>query len=133
MARDSRREQESRDRAARERGFPSYGSQRRAPRRISSAADLARLPEAARQSRNDAALVISRARRERLPVEVVARQEGVSMAALRWWFPDALKPTRHGRTRATRADRSLRLRPLAVEGTLTFVATRGSRAAALAE
>ena len=55
------------------------------------------------------------------------------MAAVRWWFADALKPTRRGRTRPTRADRSLRLRPLAVEGTLTFVATRGSRAAALAE
>jgi hypothetical protein len=133
MARDGRRERDARDRAARERGFASYAAQRRAPRRITAPSDLGQLPEAARQSRNDAAFVISRARREKVPVEVVARAEGVPMASVRWWFPNALKPTRHGRTRPKRADRSLRLRPLAVDGTLTFVATRGSRAAVLAE
>lgn len=133
MARDHRREHQARNRRARERGFPSYAAQRRAPRRITAVPDLARLPDAARESRNDASLVVSRARRERIPVEVIARQEGVPMSAVRWWFPDALRPTRRGRTFPTRADRNLRMRPLAVDGTLTFVATRGSRAAELAE
>lgn len=133
MVRDHRREYQARNQRARERGFPSYAAQRRAPRRITAVAALARLPDTARDSRSAASLVISRARLERIPVEVAAGREGVPMSAVRWWFPEALRPRHGGRTFPTRADRNLRMRPLVVDGTLTFVATRGSRAAELAE
>ena len=113
-------------------GFASPAAQRRAPRRLIRPEDFRRLPEAARASRSDAALALALARRRRITVEESAGEVGVPMAALRWWFPNALRPTRRGRTRPTKGDRYLRLRPLAVEGEVTFVPIRGSHRAELA-
>ncbi len=129
MARDTRREYLARNRLARERGFPSYWQQRQAPRVLRRTSDFARLPESARESRSLAAEAINRSRRERTSVE----ETGVPMRIARWWFPNALRRTERGRTFPTAADRSLRLRPIAVEGEVAFVAVRGSRQAELAQ
>jgi hypothetical protein len=67
-----------------------------------------------------------------LPLELTGGHEGVSVTTIRYWFPDAVRPTRRGRTRPTRADRHLRLRPLAVDNEVTFIETHGNRAAAKA-
>ncbi len=132
MARDAHREYVARTRLARERGFRSYWQQRRAPRVLRRVSDFGRLPESARESRSLAAEVINRARREGTSAEAAASELRVPMPVVRWWFPEALQPRQRGQTLPTGADRSLRLRPLAVEGEVAFVAVRGSRQAEFA-
>ncbi len=132
MARDAHREYLARVRLARARGFHSYWEQRHAPRILRRVSDFVRLPDSARESRSRVAEVINKARRERIAAEEAGAELGVPMSEVRWWFPDALQPSRRGRTFPTVADRSLRLRPLAVEGEVAFVPVRGSRRAELA-
>ena len=55
------------------------------------------------------------------------------LATTRWWFPEALRPTRRGRTRPTRADRYLRVRTFISGDERVFVAVRGSKAADVAQ
>jgi hypothetical protein len=69
------------------------------------------------------------ARRRGFPVELIAVEVGVPIEAVRWWFPDALVHDATGRWRATPADTATRLRPLAVDGEVTFVPVKGSAAA----
>jgi len=128
--RNHRAEYRRRQELARARGFRNYAEQRRAPRKIRNAKDLARLPLSARDSRSDALRVLRISREERLPIEAVARREGVPADSVRWWAPDALRPTRGGRTLPTIGDRLLRLRPIILEdaGGVDFVEVRGSAA-----
>lgn len=102
----------------------------RAPRRLG---DLLGLPESVRDSRAAAEAAIRLARRERIPVEFAARRQRTSIATVGWWFPDALRPKRRGRTRPTRADRYLRVRTFISGDHRVFVAVRGSRAAEAAQ
>jgi len=133
MERDYRREYEERNRRAHERGFASYWKQRLAPRLPRRPADFGRLPEEARESRSAALGVVSRARDTGSSLEEAARELRVPMSVVRWWAPDAVGPTRHGRTFPTPADRLLRLRPVVVRGKgLVFLPVRGSRQADLA-
>ena len=132
MARDPRAEYGAAKRRAAERGFPSVRGMRSANRLPRTAAALGVLPPAARWSRSAAVAAAARSRDRRLPLEVTGGLEGISVATIRFWLPDAVGQTRRGRTRATPADRHLRLRPLAVEGEVTFVETHGNRAAARA-
>ena len=119
-----------RDKAlAAERGFPSVRAMRRADRAPRRLEGLLGLPESVRTSRADAEAAIRVARRERIPVEVAARRKHTSLATVRWWFPDALRPTRRGRTRPTRADRYLRVRTFISGDGRVFAAVRGSKAA----
>jgi hypothetical protein len=129
--RDYRAEYRRRQRRARQLGFESESQRRKAPRRLRTVGDFARLPEAARQSRTDALSVLGRARRERITVEAAARAAGVSPEVVRYWAPEALEPARKGWTLPRSGDRLLRLRPVLLEGEseTTFVAVRGSRAA----
>jgi hypothetical protein len=117
---------------AAERGFPSVRAMRSADRIPGRLDDFLRLPEPVRLSRADADAALRVARRERIPVEVAARREHTSLATVRWWFGDALGPTRRGRTRPLRADRYLRVRTFISGDERVFVAVRGSRAAAAA-
>jgi len=123
-----------RDKAlAAERGFTSVRAMRRADRVPRRLQDLLGLPEPIRSSRNDAEAAIRVARRERIPLELAVRREHTSLATVRWWFPDALRPTRHGRTRPTHADRYLRVRTFVSGDERVFVAVRGSKAAGAAQ
>jgi hypothetical protein len=119
-----------RDKAlAAERGFGSVRAMRamdRAPRGLEG---LLGLPGPVRESRADADAAIRTARRERIPVEVAARRQHTSLATVRWFFPEALEPTRRGRTRPTRADRHLRVRTFISGDERVFVTVRGSKAA----
>lgn len=117
---------------ASERGFTSVRTMRRANRLPRTAAELTGLPSPARGSRSAAVAAVARSRDRRLPLDVTGGLEGVSLATIRFWLPDAVGRTRHGRTLVTPADRHLRLRPLAVEGEVTFVETHGSHAASRA-
>ena len=114
---------------ATERGFTSVRAMRRADRHPNRMGDFLRLPDLVRSSRGDAEAALRVARRERIPVEAAARRERTSMATVRWWFPDALEPTRRGRTRPTRADRYLRVRTFISGDQRVFVGVRGSKAA----
>jgi hypothetical protein len=129
MARDPRAEYGAAKRRAAERGFPSVRGMRSANRLPRTAAELVGLPTEARWARSAAVAAAARSRDRRLPLEFTGGLEGVSVATIRFWLPGAVGPTRRGRTRTTPADRHLRLRPLAVEGEVTFVETHGSRAA----
>jgi hypothetical protein len=91
--------------------------------------DLLSLPEPARNSRAAADAAVRGARRERIPVEDSARRERTSVGTVGFWFPEALRPTRKGRTRPTRADRHLRVRTFISGDRRVFVAVRGSKAA----
>ena len=132
MARDYRLEYAAARRRAQERGFRSVAAQRHVPRLPKNLAAHRSLPEEARWTRTATSRAIEMSRATGLPLEVTASLEGTSVATARYWFPDAVRPTRRGRTRPTRADRHLRLRPLAVDNEVTFVETHGSRAAAKA-
>jgi hypothetical protein len=132
--RDYAAEYRRRQQCARERGFSSYWEQRQAPRRLRSARDLDRLPEAALESRTDAFRVLRLARERGISVEDAACQLGVSPSLVRWWLPEALQPTRDGRTLPTKGDRIVRARLLFVdidagESELTWVTVRGPREA----
>jgi len=119
---------------AAERGFGGSVRAMRSAKRIPrNASAYFRLPDEARESRAEADAVLRIARRDRVPVEVVLADRRVSVATMRWWFPDALKLTRRGRTRVTSADRYLRIRTFIGDGERRFVPLRGSRAARLAE
>ena len=111
------------------RGFTSVRGMRRANRLPHGLEDFLAMPEPVRLARADAEAAIRVARRERIPVEIAARRKHTSVATARWWFPDALRPTRRGRTRPTRADRYLRVRTFISGDERVFVAVRGSRAA----
>src|SRR4051794_39998492 len=129
MARDYGREYEAALERARRRGFRSLAEQRRAPRILRRPEDFAALPEAARESRSASAAALARSREARMPLEVAAAIEGVRVSTVRYWFPNAVGRTRRARTRPTKSDRYLRLRPLAVDGEVRFIAVRGSRVA----
>ncbi len=118
---------------AAERGFASVRAMRRVDRRPRRLEVVLGLPESVRTARADAEAALRVARRERIPVEVAARREHTRLATVRWWFPDALRPTRRGRTRPTRADRYLRVRTFIAGDERVFVAVRGSRAADAAQ
>ena len=128
--RDYKAEYRRRQEQARERGFRSYAEQRKAPRRIRNSKDLARLPIAARDSRSGALSALGVARRERISIETAASRVGVPVGTVRWWVPEALEPTRGGRTSPTRGDRLLRVRPIILEdaGGVDFIEIRGSGA-----
>lgn len=132
MARDYHQEYAAAQRRAQERGFRSITEQRRRPRLPKNLAALRTLPEEARWSRSAASRAIEMSRATRLSLELTASQQSISVVTVRYWFPDAILPTRHGRTRPTRSDRHLRLRPLAVDNEVTFIETHGNHAAAKA-
>ena len=129
--RDYADEYRRRQRRARQLGFESEWQRRNAPRHPRSAADFARLPEGARQSRTNALSVLSRARLERKTIEAAAASAGISPDVVEYWASDALEPAGWGRTLPRSDDRLLRLRPLLFEGEdeVTFVAVSGRRAA----
>jgi len=129
VPRDYRREYLAAVERARQRGFESLREQRRTPRLLRGSEDFAALPENARASRSAASAAIARSRESGLPLELTGAMESVDVATIRYWFPKAVRPTRRRKTRPTRADRYVRLRPIAVEGDLRFVTTRGSRIA----
>jgi hypothetical protein len=121
---------------ARGRGFRSYAQQRKSPRLLASLADLGRLPEGARDVRSQALSAIEIARSEGVTVETGVARLGVSMDAVRYYAPDALRVTNAGVTWPRPSDRLLRARPLVVRTPdgprAVFVPVRGSRAAAQA-
>jgi hypothetical protein len=114
---------------ANERGFGSVRAMRVAERRPTRLEQVLHLPEAARSSRAEADAVVRQARRQRLPIEPIAAANGLDRLTVLFWFPEALKPTRRGRTRVTRADRQLRVRTFISGDERVFVAVKGSRAA----
>ena len=84
---------------AADRGFGGSVRAMRSTERVPrNASAYFRLPDEARESRAEADAVLRIARRDRVPVEVVLAERRVSLATVRWWFPDALKVTRSGRT-----------------------------------
>jgi hypothetical protein len=87
------------------------------------------LPEAARSSRAEADAILRRARSNGMPIEELAAARGISAATVPFWFPDALRPRRHGQTRVKPADRQLRVRTFISGDKRVFVAVRGSRVA----
>jgi hypothetical protein len=71
------------------------------------------------------------ARESRLTIEEAASRDGTPAQVVRWWLPDALQPTRRGRTLPRHGDRELRLRAVLFEGDdrVEFVGVRGSHVA----
>jgi hypothetical protein len=128
--RDYAAEYRRRQELARERGFESYWQERRSPRRLLRSGDFSLLPYPVRDSRSKAERVIKLARAERITVEEAADRLHVPMQHVRYWMPEALRPTRRGKTLPTRGDRIARLRPVIFEGEdgSSFVTVRGSRA-----
>jgi hypothetical protein len=129
MARDYRAEYQARVARAQRLGFRSPREQRTGKRNPRTVDDYRSLPDAARDSRAAANAALMRSRGTGRALEETAVLEGVSVRDVRFWFPAAVGPTRRGRTRPTKADRYLRLRPIAADGDVRFVATRGSRMA----
>jgi hypothetical protein len=132
VSRDYQREYVAAQRRAQERGFRSVAEQRRLPRLPKNLAAHRLLPDEARWTRSAASGAIEMSRAAGLPLEVATSHQGISVATARYWFPDAVRPTRHGRTRPTRSDRHMRLRPLAVDDEVRFIETHGNHAAAKA-
>jgi hypothetical protein len=128
MASTSRRRNE----LARQRGFRSYAQQRRASRNPATTAQLKALPEEARARRAEALGVINDARRLGISVAEAAARDRVPLSAVVWWGAPALDKPASRNPRVRKADRLLRAHPLAVEGELQWITTRGSRAARLA-
>jgi hypothetical protein len=118
-----------RNQLAQQRGFTSYAQQRRATRNPSSEAQLKALPEEARARRAEALDVISKARRLGITAAEAAVRDHVPLSAVVWWGEGALDKPRSRSPRVRKADRLLRAHPLAVDGEVQWITTRGSRAA----
>lgn len=119
----------SEDSLAVELGFTSADEMHNVPRSPRTVIDFARIPAEARAIRSDASAAIANARRRGLSLDQAAFEAGVPIEALTWWFPEAVLAQRSGELHAAPADGATRLRPIAVEGEVTFVAMRGSDAA----
>lgn len=132
MSRDHKAAYARRNQLAQQRGFHSYAQQRRYPRVPSNPPQLAVLPETARERRNDALAAVRLARSEQISLREAAVRQGVPMSAVTWWAEPALEAPRSAQPKVKRGDRLLRVHPLVVNGELTFIATRGSKAAAQA-
>ncbi len=117
---------------AHRRGFSSPRQMRRAGRYPYDVASWRALSKDSRDARAEALSVIRQARRDDVPVEQLVRGRD-AMSDLRYWAGDALGTTRSGKTYATEADELLRVRPLALDGDVTFVATTTSHQADLAD
>lgn len=118
---------------ATERGFGSVRKMRAANRRPRSLAEWLSLPAAARTSRAESDLIVRRARSSGRSVEELSGEEGVSRSTVDYWFHEALRPRRGGRTRVTPADRQLRIRTFISGDERVFVAIKGSRATTIAD
>jgi hypothetical protein len=101
-----------------------------AGRRIRDLNDLLRLSDAERNERKLALRAVREARDEALPLEVTAKPLGLDVKAVRRWAPDAVRPTRSGRTFATDSDSVVRFVPVVVEGEVELVAAEGLEQAA---
>lgn len=123
-SRDYRAAYERRNQLARERGFRSYGEQRRYQRRPNSLKELVRLPERARDVRSDSLRTIDLAKAERISPQEAAARLGVKMTAVSWWGAESFGSTRAGHSRLNRRE-PLRMRPVVFDGGVEFAAARG--------
>jgi hypothetical protein len=116
---------------ARQKGFPSWWAEQRAPRVARSAAALGSLHPSELESRRRALDALSNMRREGLSLTEAARRAGTTPAAVLRHAGPALEFER-GRYRARSADRLLRVMRVLGEGGVEHdVEVRGSRAASL--
>jgi hypothetical protein len=122
--RDYQAEFRRRNQIARERGFRSYGEQRRYARRLSRLDELISLPQRARDVRSDSLRAIDLARSEHISPQEAAARLGVRWSAVSWWGSEPLGRTHGGRTALTRRD-ALRMRPVVFQDGTEFVAVRG--------
>ncbi len=118
---------------AHRRGFSSPHAMRKAGRYPKDLAAWKALPKQAQKSRAEALSIQRQARRDDAPVESVAADRAFPKSDLHWWVDQGLGPTRHCKTYATEADELLRVRPIALDHDVTFVATRTSGEAELAD
>ncbi len=113
-----------RNQLARQRGFRTYGQQRRYERRPRTLSQILGLPQAARDVRSDALRAIDLAKTEGISPEQAAGRLGLPVSAVRWWGAESLGRTRRGRTELTRRD-PLRMRPVVFDDGVEFAAARG--------
>ena len=130
--RDYAAEARRRDQLARERGFRSYGQQRRYGNAVRTGADYGALPQSARERRKTVLRAVDTARREKITVNDVLAREQLPTSAATWWAANAVTVSRKGVIRPTRGDRMLRVVPVFADGRLQVLTVRGSNAAATA-
>jgi hypothetical protein len=114
---------------ARQLGFDSFAALSRAPRRPSTIQQFTRLPAEARAIRADASAAIAAGRRRGISLHEAAFEVGVPLEAVWWWFPDAIRRSSVGELFATASDSGVRMRPIVVDGEVTFMPVGGSAAA----
>lgn len=117
-----------RNELARERGFRSYGEQRRYSGDVKGRAGLEALPIGARDARQQALDVIARARRDGVDIKTAAGREHVPVASVKFWAASAVV-AKDGRLVASAADRMYRPMYVYAGGKAVVVDTRGSRVA----
>src|SRR5436309_3365606 len=129
MTKNSKRfSQSRRDELARDRGFASYAQQRRYTPTVANAADLAALPPAARESRQQSLDVLAAARRDGIDLATPARREGVSLGSVTWWLGETVHKS-GGRWRPSGAYRMYRPMYVYSGGVAVPIDVRGSKAA----
>lgn len=120
--------QERRNQRARERGFISYGQQRRHNRNVRNRRDLGKLPPTARQARQQALDAIAVTRREGIGLSEAARQQGISPQAVAFWSGTTVEHA-GGTWRVANADRLYRSMFVYSDGQKMLIDVRGSRVA----
>jgi len=113
---------------AQQKGFVSYGQQRRFGRDVINRSSLQALPAGAQGVRQSSLEVLTLARRDGIDVATAADRQGVPVDAVRWWAGDAVA-RKGGRWWPTPADRLYRAMYVYSAGEATPVEVRGSRVA----
>lgn len=93
----------------------------RSPGFIDGPDEFLELSDNERTERTAAFSVIGQARRYNTTVESTAASLGVPMNHVRWWAGEALGPTVDRVTFATERDDLFRVRPIGLDGEMTFV------------
>jgi len=122
-------ERSYRNALARVKGYPSWGAQQEAARKIRSGADVARLRPAEREARGRALDALSKMRSDGLSLQAAARASGTTVNAVKRHAGPALERTSGGRYRAKRSDRLIRTIPLPTETGIIGLDVKDSRSA----
>ncbi len=122
-------ERQYRHALARVKGYPSWGAQQQAARKIRSGSDIAGLRRAEREARSRALDALSKMRSDGLSIRAAARAAGTTVNAVKRHVGSALERTESGRIRAKQSDRLVRSLNFPTETGIIGLDVRDSRSA----
>jgi hypothetical protein len=117
-----------RNELAEQRGFRSYGEQRRYSANIQNRSALEKLPASAREVRQAALDVKAEALRTGADIAELAAREGITVDAVRWWTVGAVR-RKGGKLTVAAGDRLFRPMYVYSAGRVEQVDVRGSKVA----